>query len=148
MKRVINGTTYDTDKARLLARSALGESALFETNRGRYFLAAKVSVQRRTESSDIETKYYTYIEPLEPDAALAWLQRDGVTVRCDPFAVRVPLRCSANPAGEVIPLRIWPSLKRQVEEAARAENQSVNTWILRQLEPALGSLAIAWHDDV
>jgi hypothetical protein len=76
MKRVINGTTYDTSKARLLARSALGESALFETSRGRYFLAAKVSVQRQTESSDIETKYYTYIEPLEPDVAPAWLQRD------------------------------------------------------------------------
>ncbi len=148
MKRVINGTTYDTGKARLLARSARGDSALFETNRGRYFLTSKVSVQRQTASSDIETKYNKYIEPIEPDVALAWLQRDDVTVRCDPFAVRVPLRPSANPAGEVIPLRIWPSLKRQVEEAARAENQSVNTWILRQLEAALRSLAIAWHDDV
>jgi hypothetical protein len=38
MKRVIDGITYDTDKARLLARSAWGDSALFETNRGRYFV--------------------------------------------------------------------------------------------------------------
>ena len=35
-------------------------------------------------------------------------------------------------------LRMPPRLKRQIEEAAWAEEQSVNAWIRRQTERALG----------
>ena len=141
MRRAINGTIYDTDKGLMLGRlyrEDACDAMLMETDVGQYFISSTAAHRRQVASGATKIEWVDHIEPVGTETAKAWLSKEGVIVHHNPFGAEVVPLTAATPAADAIVLRMPPSLKRQIEEAARAEEQSVNAWIRRQTERALG----------
>ncbi len=145
MKRIIDGVTYDTGTATLVAESVRwGEpqskydgrerlSRLYVTPAGRYFELGKFRGRNVT--------YALTIRPVDAGDVSDFKDRDGRKLW--------PVNPDAYPdAGETDPaekifIRVPKVLKRQIEAQAVDDGLSVDTWMARIAQRALES-----HPDV
>jgi predicted HicB family RNase H-like nuclease len=138
MKRIINGKTYNTDTATLVARSwwvdweqgdAEIRSDLYLTRGGAFFLV-------HTGPSDADIR--TVFEPMERDAVDTWLTTGEVEV-LDTSVFAEPEEAAAEREPEAtLYVRVPRSLKDRIEAGANDDDLSVNAWVMRCVERCAG----------
>ena len=148
MKRVIDGRSYNTDTAVVIARYGYrdekGHDVLVDIyqNRGGAFFEV-----HRWEELDIneERVARVYFEAtsrhlIEELIAGHYVTRDGVEI-LDEQALAAPPEAEAEgePAATIY-FRLPPALKSRVETMAKAAGLSVNAWMLRCVERCTGPL--------
>jgi hypothetical protein len=87
MKKIINGSRYDTDKAECIATASSGhyttdfaywEESIYRTPRGRWFVAGEGGpMSRYSRSRGNETSGSEDIKPLDDKQAQEWLEHYG-----------------------------------------------------------------------
>lgn len=143
MKRIIDGVTYNTATATILAKrkwSSGGEEkedTLYQTNGGAFFLDHESTHYRRSyhyEDKRIrQPDTRNQFEPLTAEAAREWLSRSEAEIYHNPFGE--PPEAGTEPeSAATVYLRMPGSLKTRIEAAAKSEGQSVNAWALRTFE--------------
>lgn len=135
IKRIIDGKTYNTETATLIATIDLAEPGepyeqgeeLYQTRFGAFFLAAYLEYYPDPEQS------YERIEPYTPEQARAWLEKRQ-SYRTDLIEQLFGEMPEAG-LGEVkYTLRMPESLRDRLAALAKANNQSLNAWMIRCLE--------------
>jgi hypothetical protein len=130
-KRIIDGKTYNTETATQLAGreddNGPYESGafLYQTRFGAFFLFSYLG---GTGEDD-----YEKIQPFTPEQARAWLEEH------EPWNIDLIERLFGEMpeagSGEVkYTLRMPESLRDRLAERAKANNQSLNAWMIRCLE--------------
>jgi predicted HicB family RNase H-like nuclease len=146
MKRLIDGVTYNTETATLLARSEgeWGEWAkqedlpivetLYQTRSGNFFMVEEITTGENEDGYSI-TKYR--FAALNEKEARKWMVTGEAEVFLNPFEEKV----DEDETEGTIYARIPASLKRKIEEAAKSEGLSANSWAMRCFERCLGAPA-------
>ena len=156
MKRILNGTTYNTETSTRVAFAGVEENFDFEadeilymTRGGNFFIHFEDMGDK--VASDIVASGKVAVDDygeaiwgdLNLDEIHDWCQRYNVTI-IDPnlFPGASDTSGTIRPFyGEdlegTIYLRVPGSLKRRIEDAAKAESQSVNAWTMRCVENCL-----------
>lgn len=145
MKRIVDGVTYNTDTSRLLAsqnwKSQEGEDVtgnLYQTQAGAFFelrnWTEQVWVERLGET---EPRERTVLVPLRADDARKWMLEGDVEVHANVFDDPPEAKGDDEPGSSTIFIRMAPSLKRAVEQAAAAAKLSVNAWMIQRAEAGL-----------
>jgi hypothetical protein len=130
-KRIIDGKTYNTETATQIAsfEEYLGPgsygSILFQTRFGAYFL---FDFADGLDESDHET-----IRPFSPDEARQWLEQHA---SYEPeLIVRLFGEMPEAGSGEIkFTLRLPESLRDRLAARAKANDQSLNAWMVKCLE--------------
>ncbi|MDH7797154.1 MULTISPECIES: toxin-antitoxin system HicB family antitoxin [unclassified Beijerinckia] len=141
-KRILNGKTYNTETATLVAleevpRHVYAETyefnELYQNRFGAYFTYSG-------NHRDIDEAVITPLTPLEAEH---WMEKYAWAELIEKHFGEKP---EAGDSETRFTLRMPDSLKRRIDEAAKASNQSVNAWIIRCIEncagPAKADLAI------
>jgi HicB-like protein involved in pilus formation len=135
-KRIIDGKTYNTETATMISGGAdfAGQyesgKYLYQTRFGAFFA---YSYMDGAAEDDYET-----IEPLTPQQAQEWLEKnDGYNVE---LIERLFGQMPEAGLGEVkYTLRMPESLRDRLAGLAKANEQSLNAWIIRCLEVCAAS---------
>jgi hypothetical protein len=167
MKRLIDGVTYNTETATLLARSnyegdwnnwaAQGEGELYQTRGGAFFIVEKLEYiapgpldQFGNETVGAPPVTKMRFRKCSEDGARKWIiegdvgniqtsngrkKSDGVEVFLNPFEEKV----SEDETEGTIYARMPASLKRKIEESAKGDGISANSWAMRCFERCLSS---------
>lgn len=131
-KRIIDGKTYNTETATLIAGYWDEDhppftygNFLYQTRFGAFF--------RYEEMEGRGEDDYELITPLSPDHARAWMEEYQ---SFDPDLIeRLFGEMPEAGSGEVkFTLRMPESLKNRLAEKAQANKQSLNAWMVRCLE--------------
>ena len=137
MKRIIDGKTYNTETATLLAKAEEDggpfHDTLFQTRHGAYF--------RHFGDWSYGGPYEHMLEdiqPLSPAEAQAWMEAHRFTWLIEQHFGDQP---EAGEAESRITVRIPDSLKTRIEVLAVANKQSLNAWIMRCLETCANAQA-------
>jgi predicted HicB family RNase H-like nuclease len=149
MKRVIDGVTYNTDTATLIAKADddteldkySGEPAkslelrLYQTRGGAFFLHMHTETSRANSEGEWRDIVRDEFEPLTASEAQHWVAKSGyqVEVLNDVFGEPPEAAAEAQP-GATLYVRVPASLKEQIEAAAEMEKVSVNAWMMRCAE--------------
>jgi predicted HicB family RNase H-like nuclease len=130
-KRIIDGKTYNTETATLVAEAATDPyepsefDELYQTRHGAYF-------RHYGDWARVDhTGTVSYVEPLTPAEAQAWMEKHAWAELLEKHFGEQP---EAGESESRITLRIPDALKSRIEEMASANNQSLNAWIMRCLE--------------
>ncbi len=130
-KRIIDGKTYNTETATQISGWRQDEGPyetgkyLFQTRFGAFF-----SYSFRDGAAEDD---YERIEPLTPELAREWLENNA-SYDVDTIE-RLFGEMPEAGSGEVkYTLRMPESLRDLLSERAKANNQSLNAWIIRCLE--------------
>jgi hypothetical protein len=130
-KRIIDGKTYNTETSTQIGGwrqvEDLFESGtfLYQTRFGAFFTY--------TYLSGLDEEDYDTIEPLLPDQAREWLEKNQAydTDLIEKLFGEMPEAGS----GEIkFTLRLPESLRDRLAERAKANSQSLNAWMVRCLE--------------
>lgn len=131
IKRIIDGKTYNTETATHLAGFdqdhgpyEYGEH-LYQNRLGVFFVAKYRSAGDEDD--------YARIEPLSPDLAQAWLEKNAGW-RADLIEQLFGEMPEAGSAEVKYTLRMPESLRERLADRAKANAQSLNAWIIRCLE--------------
>lgn len=146
MKRIVNGVTYNTDTSAHLAESRWkgreGEEifgTLYQTRGGAFFVDLEITRERWNElEREAQTEVVHEFEPMSPDEAQKWMLTGDVEVFQNPFEDPPEAAAESEP-GATIYIRVPASLKKSVDDAARADNVSANVWAMRCLERCLNA---------
>jgi hypothetical protein len=149
MKRIIDGVTYNTDTATLIARAdedypyddLTNEAArtealrLYQTRGGAFFLHIHTRTSRRNserEWRDIELNEFT---PMTADEAQSWVNGTQCQVELlnDVFG-EPPEAAAEEVMGATLYIRVPASLKERIDTAAKGQGLSVNAWLMRCTE--------------
>ncbi|WP_066922822.1 toxin-antitoxin system HicB family antitoxin [Methylobacterium sp. CCH5-D2] len=130
MKRILDGKTYNTETATMLAKAEQDgghlHDTLYQTRHGAYFRHHGDWSYGGPHEEMLED-----IEPLSPAQAQSWMEKHR-------FAHLIERHFGPQPeAGEAesrVTVRIPDSLKSRIEALASARGQSLNAWIMRCLE--------------
>lgn len=150
MKRIVNGVTYNTETSTCLATATYepeeGQKVvtdLYQTRGGAYFEHRQTTSKEWNEAErEYDTTTRDRFIPLSPEKAHDWLMEGDVDVFTNPFDDPPEAAAEAEP-GATIYLRVPGSLKRSVDEAAKADGLSGNIWAQRCLERCLQARAQA-----
>ncbi len=129
-KRIIDGKTYNTETATLIA-SAEDEDGpgivghLFKTRHGAFFLYFM------DEYAMLSLTPQEYIKPLTDEAAQKWIEENCSAEIYEEEFGEAP---EAGDAEARITLRIPESLRKKAARKAEEQGQSLNAWILRCVE--------------
>src|ERR1700730_8249096 len=130
-KRIIDGKTYNTETATQLGGRTeyrgpyLYGDHLFQTRFGAFF--------RFTFCDGADENDFEKIEPLTPEDARAWIE-ENESYNVD-LIERLFGQFPEAGSGEVkYTLRMPESLRDRLASLAKANNQSLNAWIIRCLE--------------
>jgi HicB family len=130
-KRIIDGKTYNTETATLLAETAHrgnygGEfDQLYQTRHGAYF-------QHDGDwGVSNEDGPLVNITPLPPSKAQAWMEKHASASLIEKHFGEQP---EAGESESRITVRIPDALKSQIEAMAATHKQSLNAWIMRCVE--------------
>lgn len=132
LKRIINGKTYNTETATLLAEEAFHPSEtykfdkLYQTRHGAYF-----RYHGDWQENNHIGEPLCCIEPLAPSEAQAWMEHRDFTMLLEKHFGEQP---EAGEAESRVTLRIPDALKSRIETMAASRKQSLNTWIMRCVE--------------
>jgi hypothetical protein len=140
MKRVINGKTYNTDTATVVARWALTDDKGYENkvtlyrNRGGAFFAV-YAWNVKDERGDFDPKFL-FEEYSADDVGRLPEYADQLEIIDEKLLTAPPEVRSDEPADldSTIYYRLPASLKRRIEHSASTQNLSVNAWMLRCTE--------------
>jgi predicted HicB family RNase H-like nuclease len=132
-KRIINGKTYNTETATEIEGWDIEEDEvpafhgqhLFQNRFGAFFLHSYF-----TQYGDDD---YEKIEPYSPEQARDWLEKHR-SYRADLIEALFGKMPEAGSGESKFTLRMPDSLRDRLAERARANNQSLNAWIVRCLE--------------
>lgn len=136
MKRIIDGMTYNTDTATIVARYEYvddrdyeTEAILYQSRGGAFFLVHKWEV-------DGNWKYlFESMSRSEVDRLVE--KTDNLEI-IDEAAITEPPEAEAeSEPGATLYVRVPASLKRRVDEAAKDEKLSGNVWAMRCVERCL-----------
>ena len=140
MKRIIDGVTYNTDTSTRLAKSGYEAlynnepyecvGTLYQTRGGAFFIDEAIDLGH---DEDGEREIRNRFKALSAKGAEEWLMTGDVEIIHNPFSDPPEAEAEAEP-GSTIYIRVPSALKRQVEEAAKEANLSVNSYALRCLE--------------
>jgi len=130
-KRIINGKTYNTETATLLAaetprgpyRAEFDE--LYQTRHGAYFR------HHGDWSVANEDGPEAYIEPLTPPEAQSWMEKHATASLIEKHFGEQP---EAGEAESRFTFRMPDTLKNRIEAVALANGQSLNAWLIRCVE--------------
>ncbi len=150
MKRIIDGVTYNTDTSTLLAFSEYerseydgggrSEEWLYQTRGGAYFLHIRIHGAQRSEDGGWEEFTADSCEPQTEEDAQKWLLEGDVVVHNNPFGDPPEAEASADAKpSATIYARVPTTLKDRIEKAAKAENLSTNSWMIRCAERCLAA---------
>ena len=138
MKRPVDGVTYDTNTATLLAESeyqvdwnnreypTLGQ--LYQTKGGAFFIVEYITIGQNDDGEDIHKIRFL---KCSEDGARLWINTGNVEVHLNPFE-----EVSEETTGTVY-VRMPAALKRRIEAAAEADGLSTNSWAMRCFEKCL-----------
>jgi hypothetical protein len=150
MKRVVNGVTYDTNTATVLARQEWdngegedrGVQTLYQTRGGAFFGwtdGEKTVWNQRAQEK--QQRPFTECLPMSPEEAQAWItEGDDVELLHNPFGELPEAAAEAEP-GATIYLRLPASLKARVDKAAEKQALSINAYAMKCLERCLAQTA-------
>jgi hypothetical protein len=149
MKRIIDGVAYNTDTSTHIATSEYDtkynhedrpcEAYLYQTRGGAFFVWESIDTGRVNDVGEPMT--VDRFDALSREDAEEWMRTGVVEVHGkDPFGERPEAVAEVEP-GATIYVRLPALLKRRVEEAANAANQSVNAYAMHCLERCLSSPA-------
>jgi hypothetical protein len=140
MKRVVDGETYNTHTATLLAESeyqvdlnnrecpTLGQ--LYQTRGGSFFIAEYITIGRDHDGEDVHKIRFL---KCSEDGARLWINTGKVGVHLNPFEDKD----SEKETTGTFCVRMAATLKSQIEAAAEAEGLSANSWAMRCFEKCL-----------
>ena len=147
-KRIINGQTYNTDTATLIAQAEQdfyegdspvqltehAEVKIYQTRGGAFFLHTFCRSFRKDRNGVLQPKEDNVFEPMTREEVEGWVENAGYldyeiellspTIGDPPEAIA---EAEAVPASSIY-VRMPTSLKVQIEEAAEANNLSINAW--------------------
>jgi hypothetical protein len=146
VKRIVDGVTYNTETSTRLAESVWKDDAddevtgtLYQTRGGAFFVyeyaLKEVWVERIGETIERERNE---IIPMSSSEAHEWIMTGQVDVFSNPFDDPPEAAAEAEP-GATIYIRVPASLKKRVDDAAKAAKASGNVWAMRCIERCLGS---------
>jgi hypothetical protein len=157
MKRIVNGVTYNTATATALARSECTgddgpvQATLYQTRGGAFFVDYEITREVWNErEQEHQTKITNTFEPLSREKAHEWILEGDIEIFNNPFDDPPEATAEADP-GATIYIRVPASLKRNVDDAAKAAKTSGNVWAMRCVEKCLketvmpDELAQAWY---
>jgi predicted HicB family RNase H-like nuclease len=140
MKRLIDGVTYNTDTATLLARSDYEgdwnndrcpiEGELFQTRGGAFFIVEEITIDEISGRGGSETITKTRFSKCSEEGARRWITTGEVEVFLNPFEDKV----SEDETEGTVYVRMPANLKRRIEELAVAAGLSANAWAIRCFE--------------
>ena len=148
MKRVIDGRTYNTDTATMIARAQHSEDAqgsegaieqlieLYQTRGGAFFRVTHTETSRQNnegEWRDIERHEF---DALTESEARAWTEGSRyrqVEILNDVFG-EPPEASKEEAPSATLYIRVPTSLKARVDEAAAADKLSLNAYMIRCTE--------------
>ena len=157
-KRIINGQTYNTDTATLIARAeadygdtphhtrpgAHTEVKVYQTRGGAFFLHTFTQTPRKDAIGNEQLVEDHMFEPMTREDVEDWVKSAGYldyqiellspTIGDPPEAVA---EAEAVPAASLY-IRVPTSLKVRIQEAAEADKLSVNAWVMRCMEACIG----------
>jgi len=128
VKRIIDGKTYNTATATVIATWNNNCSSLYVTRGGAFFI---LNFDPKTDDEDIR--------PVTKEEAEEWASGKIMPVELsntEIFAEPPEAAEDEDPEGTIY-LRVPLPLKRQIEDVASAADQSVNAWAMRCLEQCL-----------
>lgn len=135
MKRIIDGKTYNTETATLIAEIVddFGSefSALYQTRFGAFFRYDTSYIQQTDEIG-----YLIY--PIEPIDAQKWLECHN---RVNKIEKIFGIQPEAGEGDTRFTLRLPDSLRARIEVLAKHNGQSLNAWIMRCLETCANAQA-------
>jgi hypothetical protein len=140
MKRLIDGVTYNTETAALIAKSDYEgdwnneschiDGALYQTRGGAFFIVEYISYW----DSDLEDEVHkTRFKKCSDKDAREWINTGVVEVILNPFEDKID---EDETVGTVY-VRLPAALKRKIESAAEAGGLSANSWAMRCFEKCL-----------
>ena len=155
-KRIINGQTYNTDTATLIAQAEQdfhdrdtfqltehAEVKIYQTRGGAFFLHTFSRSFRNDRNGVLQPKEDNVFEPMTREEVEEWVENAGYldyeiellspTIGDPPEAIA---EAEAVPASSIY-VRMPTSLKVQIEEVAAANNLSINAWAVRCMETCL-----------
>jgi hypothetical protein len=144
MKRIINGETYNTDTATVIAeggfedegRGKATEETLYQNRAGVFFSVERVETKFRDRYDELQTReIYEWYVVGDPAKARALCERHGLTIVRD--IDDMPPEAEAGETAAPIYVRAPSALKLAIEAQAKAEKVSVNVFALRCLEECL-----------
>ena len=149
MKRLVDGVTYNTDTATVLACSDYEgdwnnieglpiEGFLYQTRGGAFFLVEYITLRtndKSEEADDDGNVYKVRFLKMSDAAAREWINTGEVDVSLNPFEDKVD---EEETEGTVY-VRLPAALKRKIEASAAAENLSANAWAMRCFEKCLAA---------
>ena len=141
MKRLMDGVTYNTDTATLLAKSEYQgdwnneecpvEAELFQTRGGAFFIVEEIDVSNTKPYADCEGySSKTRFQKCSEDRAREWFKTGEVEPILNPFEDK---DSNEETTGTVY-TRVPIALKRRIEELAESAGLSANAWAIRCFE--------------
>lgn len=146
MKRIIDGVTYNTDTATLIARSEWVETyfngnppderhdrRLYQTRGGAFFVHTQTETERQNFHGDWEPVTRNEFDPLTREEAHNWIMEGNVELLNDVFGEPPEAAEEAAP-GATLYIRVPSSLKDRIETLAKNDGVSLNAWTMRCVE--------------
>jgi HicB family len=131
-KRIIDGKTYNTETATQLAGWGGSDDGpyesgkfLYQTRFGAFFVYSYLDGAAEND--------YEKIDPLTPEEARAWLEKNA-SYTPDLIEKLFGEMPEAGSGESKFTLRMPDSLRDRLADRAKANNQSLNAWIVRCLE--------------
>jgi hypothetical protein len=154
-KRIINGQTYNTDTATLIAQaeqdfpanSSTGpegdhaEVKVYQTRGGALFLYTRSQMTRRDRNGNWRPVEENLFEPMTREEVEDWVESAGyLDYQIELFHPTIgeppEATVEAEPAASLY-IRVPTSLKVRIEEAAETAKLSVNAWAMRCMESCI-----------
>jgi hypothetical protein len=145
MKRIIDGVTYNTDTATLIARAERIDDYggvrpeerfnfwLYQTRGGAFFIHTHHETSRKDIHGGWVPTACDEFEPMTRDQAHRWVMTGETEMLNDVFGD--PPEAADKPAlGATLYIRVPASLKDRLEVLARHDDLSLNAWTMRCVE--------------
>ena len=143
MKRIIDGATYNTDTATLVASGRADndpqvvETVLYQNRAGLYFCVDTITVSFRDRHGEIKERV-DHEWNVVGDAAKARAFCEEFALTIDRDIEDMPPEAAPGEKLATVYLRVTPTLKADLDEASSEDKISGNLWATRCLERCLG----------
>jgi predicted HicB family RNase H-like nuclease len=157
MKRIIDGATYDTAKGTEIARIEYqdansielpgleGVKTLYQSPRGAYFLVDVFThaIGRRDDDGNWTRRTRRDFKPLSRERAQRWLLEAGdvVPMNIGKDLVLPEDTMADDDGATTMLLRMAPTLKARISQAAREAGVSINEYMIRCAERSVREVA-------
>jgi hypothetical protein len=136
MKRIVDGCTYNTETSRLLAKYEFSDDdnvehtvGLYQTRGGAFYELDNWIQERWIERERrSEQRERSELTPKSADEAQRWIVENDVEVTDNPFD-DPPEAAQEQEPGSTVYVRVPPSLKRAIDQAALRGKLSVTVSI-------------------